>query len=542
MLFNSLTFIVFFAVVVALYWSIRSWNARKNLLVTASYIFYGAWNPPFAALLFSTTAMDFWLGRQIATAKNLSSHRAWLIGSVCMNLSMLGFFKYGNFLLENFQWLIARIGIIYHPPHLDILLPVGISFYTFHSLSYTLDIYRGVLQPTRSLRDFVLAVSFFPQLVAGPIVRAGDFLPQLVRPPHLRLGQFLWGLLLMTLGLFEKIVVADTLLSGSADRIFGYGGPLIALDSWIGVLAFAGQIFFDFAGYSTCAIGAALCLGFHLKDNFRFPYAAIGFSDFWRRWHISLSTFLRDYVYIPLGGNRVGWTRAAINLVIVMFLGGLWHGAAWTFVVWGLLHGFYLVIEHASRALIGERAWTDPFAVKLLLGLVTYGAVCLAWVFFRASDFTIATRMLRGMFGGHPHGDAILATREMLQIGIVTFFMMLAHWSLRETNIETAVTRLPRWIVTTAWALMACAIILTQGSSNAFIYFQFSAHPSAAAFVLPPTDGSRERPRRSTARVRAPDHANSLARHHCYCCVGRYRRCVCLGILLPFDWLRTHSG
>ena len=473
MLFNSLTFVVFFVIVVAAYWSIGSWNVRKNLLVVASYVFYGAWNPPFAALLFSTTAMDFWLGRRIAKAKGQRPRRAWLVGSVCMNLSMLGFFKYGNFLLQNFQWLLARIGIIYQPPHLDILLPVGISFYTFHSLSYTLDIYRGVLKPTKSLRDFILAVSFFPQLVAGPIVRAGDFLPQLVRPPGLRIGQFLWGLLLMTLGLFEKIVLADTMLAGSADRIFGYAGPLVALDSWLGVIAFAGQIFFDFAGYSTCAIGAALCLGFHLKDNFRFPYAAIGFSDFWRRWHISLSTFLRDYLYIPLGGNRVRWTRAAINLVIVMFLGGLWHGAAWTFVVWGLLHGSYLVIEHASRALIGERAWTENFAVKLLLGLVTYGAVCLAWVFFRASDFTIATRMLRGMFGGHPHGDAILATREMLQIGIVTFFMMLAHWSLRETNIETAVTRLPRWIVTTAWALMACAIILTQGSSNAFIYFQF---------------------------------------------------------------------
>src|SRR5213083_181014 len=473
MLFNSLTFVAFFAIVVIAYWSMRSWNARKNLLVVASYIFYGAWNPPFAVLLFSTTAMDFWLGRQIARAKGRHSRRVWLVGSVGMNLSMLGFFKYGNFLLQNFQWLVGRIGIIYQPPHLDILLPVGISFYTFHSLSYTLDIYRGVLQPTRSLRDFVLAVSFFPQLVAGPIVRAGDFLPQLVRPQPLRSGQFLWGLLLMTLGLFEKVVLADTMLSGSADRIFTYAGPLIALDSWLGVMAFAGQIFFDFAGYSTCAIGAALCLGFHLKDNFRFPYAAIGFSDFWRRWHISLSTFLRDYLYIPLGGNRVAWTRAAINLVIVMFLGGLWHGAAWTFVVWGLLHGFYLVIEHASRALIGERAWTANFAVKLLLGLITYGAVCLAWVFFRASDFTIATRMLGGMFGGHPHGDAILATREILQIGIVTFFMMLAHWSLRDINVETAVTRLPRWVVTSAWALMACAIILTQGTSNAFIYFQF---------------------------------------------------------------------
>ena len=473
MLFNSLTFVVFSIVVVTAYWSIRSWNARKNLLVVASYIFYGAWNPPFAALLFSTTAMDFWLGSRIARAKGRHSRRIWLVASVCMNLSMLGFFKYGNFLLQNFQWLLGQIGTIYQPPHLDILLPVGISFYTFHSLSYTLDIYRGVLQPTKSLRDFILAVSFFPQLVAGPIVRAGDFLPQLVTAPGLRMGQFLWGLLLMTLGLFEKIVLADTMLSGSADRVFSYAGPLVALDSWLGVMAFAGQIFFDFAGYSICAIGAALCLGFHLKDNFRFPYAAIGFSDFWRRWHISLSTFLRDYLYIPLGGNQVRPVRAAINLVIVMFLGGLWHGAAWTFVVWGLLHGSYLVIERVIRVFFEDARWANNFATKFLAGLATYTAVCIAWVFFRASDFTIATRMLRGMFGGHAHGDAILSTREMMQIGIVTVCMILVHWSLRESNIETAVTRLPRWIVTTAWALMACAIILTQGSSNAFIYFQF---------------------------------------------------------------------
>src|SRR6266446_6712368 len=473
MLFNSLTFVVFFAVVVTAYWTIRSWNARKNLLVVASYIFYGAWNPPFAALLFSTTAMDFWLGSRIAKAKGRRSRRMWLVASVCMNLSMLGFFKYGNFLLQNFQWLLAHIGIIYQPPHLDILLPVGISFYTFHSLSYTLDIYRGVLQPTKSLRDFILAVSFFPQLVAGPIVRAGDFLPQLVTPPGLRMGQFLWGLLLMTLGLFEKIVLADTMLSGSADRVFSYAGPLVALDSWLGVMAFAGQIFFDFAGYSICAIGAALCLGFHLKDNFRFPYAAIGFSDFWRRWHISLSTFLRDYLYIPLGGNQVRPFRAALNLVIVMFLGGLWHGAAWTFVVWGLLHGSYLVIERICRILFENKAWANNVATRLSAGLATYTAVSIAWVFFRASDFTIASRMLRGMFVGHAHGDAILTTREMWQIGIVTFFMILVHWSLRESNIETAVTRLPRWAVTAAWALMACAIVLTQGNSNAFIYFQF---------------------------------------------------------------------
>src|SRR5438045_2103737 len=472
MRFNSLTFVAVFVIVLALYWSIGSWTARKNLLVVSSYIFYGAWNPPFAALLFSTTAMDFWLGRQIAKAKD-RSRRAWLVGSVCMNLSMLGFFKYGNFLLENFQWLLARIGIIYHPPHLDILLPVGISFYTFHSLSYTLDIYRGVLQPTRSLRDFVLAVSFFPQLVAGPIVRAGDFLPQLVRPPALRVGQFLWGLALMTLGLFEKIVLADMMLSGSADRVFSYPGPLIALDSWTGVLAFAGPIFFDFAGYSTCAIGAALCLGFHLKDNFRFPYAAIGFSDFWRRWHISLSTFLRDYLYIPLGGNQVRPLHAAANLVIVMFLGGLWHGAAWTFVVWGLLHGSYLVIERVFRVLFEAKRWASTLPVRVLAGFATYAAVCVAWVFFRASDFTIASRMLGGMFGQHPHGDAIFTTRELLQIGSVTLALIAMHWAMRDDTFETAIMRLPHWAITVIGAAMACAVIFTQGNSNAFIYFQF---------------------------------------------------------------------
>src|SRR5213596_690489 len=473
MLFNSLTFVVFFVVVVALYWSMESWTLRKNFLVVASYIFYGAWNPPFAALLFSTTAMDFWLGRQMAKAKGGHSRRGWLVGSVCMNLSMLGFFKYGNFLLQNFQWLLARLGIVYQPPHLDILLPVGISFYTFHSLSYTLDIYRAVLRPTKSLRDFILAVSFFPQLVAGPIVRAGDFLPQLLHPPRLKNGQFLWGLALMTLVLFQKIVLADTMLSGAADRVFTYAGPLVALDSWAGVLAFAGQIFFDFAGYSLCAIGAALTLGFHLKDNFRFPYAVIGFSDFWRRWHISLSTFLRDYLYIPLGGNQVRPFRAALNLVIVMFLGGLWHGAAWTFVVWGFLHGYYLVIERICRLLFEAKRWASALPVRVLVGFATYFAVCVAWVFFRAPDFTIASRMLHGMFGGHAHGDAILTTREMLQIALVTAGMILVHWSLRDSNIETAVMRLPRWITTAAWAVMAYAIILTQGNSNAFIYFQF---------------------------------------------------------------------
>ncbi len=473
MLFNSLTFVVFFALVVGGYWTIRSWEARKNLLLVASYVFYGTWNPPFALLLFATTALDFYLGARIAAATTRRTRKRWLVASLASNLSMLGFFKYGNFLLENTQALLALVGIQYQPPHLDLFLPIGISFYTFHSLSYTLDVYRGTTAPTRSLRDFTLAVSFFPQLVAGPIVRAADFLPQAAQAPKFDSSRFIWGLLLMTLGLFEKTVLADTMLSSAAEKVFSYGGPLASLDAWAGVLAFSGQIFFDFAGYSTCAIGAALTLGFHLRDNFRFPYAAVGFSDFWRRWHISLSTFLRDYLYIPLGGNRAGAIRAAVNLMIVMFIGGLWHGAAWTFVVWGVLHGLCLVIERVLRWAFRDAAWTRWIGVQVLLGLATYAVVCLSWVFFRATDFQSASQLVLSMIGSLPTGDAILPTRELLQVGLVTFGLVLAHWLLRHTTLEAVVTRMPRWLLTGVWTVMISGIILNQGNGSAFIYFQF---------------------------------------------------------------------
>ena len=467
MLFNSLTFVVFYVVVTTLYWSLRGWELRKNLLVVASYIFYGAWNPPFAALLFTTTAMDFWLGRQISKAQHRRSRKRWLVASVCMNLSMLGFFKYGNFLLQNFQWLLARIGIIYQPPHLDILLPVGISFYTFHSLSYTLDIYRDVLKPTRSLRDFILAVSFFPQLVAGPIVRAGDFLPQLVHPPRLKTNQFLWGLALMTLGLFEKIVLADTLLSGSADRVFGYAGPLVALDSWAGVLAFAGQIFCDFAGYSLTAIGAALTLGFHLKDNFRFPYAAIGFSDFWRRWHISLSTFLRDYLYIPLGGNQVKPLWAAANLVIVMFLGGLWHGAAWTFVIFGVLHGLGLIVQHEWKHL------TRKIHV-FLPGWIATAIVCyfciITLIFFRSGELWRAGPALKSMILFTGSGPQHLGAWKLLLFAALGFI----HWlNYRGTFSNWWRGGSDPLFGFAYGGAVAVILVFIPSSYTPFIYFQF---------------------------------------------------------------------
>ena len=277
----------------------------------------------------------------------------------------------------------------------------------------------------------------------------------------------------MSLGMFQKVVLADTLLAPVADSVFGNPGPVLTLDAWMGVFAFSGQIFFDFSGYSTCAIGAALCLGFHLKDNFLFPFAAVGFSDFWKRWHISLSTFLRDYLYFPLGGNRVSATRAAVNLVIVMFLGGLWHGAAWTFVVWGLIHGVCLVIEHVLRTLTKGATWKETLPVKLFLCLVTYLVVCIAWVFFRAPNFPAAALILGAMAGKIPVGEAILSGREILQVSLVIFGLWLVQWRLRDTSLEAALTRQPAWLIGAVWTLMLGAIILTQGSGNAFIYFQF---------------------------------------------------------------------
>jgi alginate O-acetyltransferase complex protein AlgI len=473
MLFNSLTFVVFFSVVLASYWSMRSWGGRKNLLLVASYAFYAAWNPPFVLLLLISSLIDFYAGKQLHIEERQSRRHLWLALSLLVNLGFLGFFKYGNFLMENFQVMMGFIGVDYQPPKLNVILPVGISFYTFQTLSYTFDIYKRKMAPTDSLRDFALYVSFFPQLVAGPIVRAIDFLPQCVSSPKPQLNRIYWGLFLMTLGLFQKAVLADTLVAGTAETIFGAAGPVATLDAWIGVLAFSCQIFFDFAGYSTTAIGAALCLGFSLPDNFRSPYAAVGLSDFWRRWHISLSTWLRDYLYFSIGGSRTGIPRTLVNLLIVMFLGGLWHGAAWTFVAWGVLHGIYLVIEHVLLIVIPGGKWTQSFPIRFAISLVTYVAVCLAWVFFRASDFETALRLLSAMGGLLSVGDALLTTREILQVSILTTVLISAHWLLRETSIETVAAKTPIPIIVSAWAAMIFILILNQGSGNAFIYFQF---------------------------------------------------------------------
>ena len=465
---------VFFVVVLGLYRLIPGWGARKNLLLVASYVFYGSWNPPFALLLLLSTVVDWNVAERMDAQTDQAKRRWWLLLSLMMNLSLLGFFKYGDFLFANTNALLKACGIDYQAPHMGILLPVGISFYTFHTLSYTIDVYRRELKAVASLRDFALFVSFFPQLVAGPIVRARDFLPQLVQAPVPVAGRLGWGLFLMTLGLFQKMVIADTLLAPVADTVYGHAFPLHALDAWAGTVAFAMQILCDFGGYTLCAIGADLCFGFHILDNFRFPYAAIGFSDFWRRWHISLSSWLRDYLYIPLGGNRGGSLRTCANIMVVMLLGGLWHGAAWTFVVWGGLHGLFLLIERGVRALVGGSAWAATRWAAVLAWAATFTGVCITWVFFRAASFADAMKNLAsmaGVFGAE--GDQVLGTRELLQVGLVSAMIIGIHARLRNSSIETEVARWPSWLVTLTWAAMAAAILLARGDGNAFIYFQF---------------------------------------------------------------------
>ncbi len=371
MVFNSLTFLIFILIVLILHHLPLRWTTKKFNLLIASYLFYAAWNPPFVILLWISTIVDWFAAKRLGRTENIAARRGLLLVSLGVNLGLLGFFKYANFVLDNFILFMDTLGVAYRPPPLDIVLPVGISFYTFQTLSYTIEVYRGKAQPWNSFLDFALFVTFFPQLVAGPIVRAVQFLPQCIGPRKATANQLGWGLSLLTVGLFEKVILADTLMGPVADKVYSAADKAGFIDAWVGTLAFSAQIFFDFAGYSTCAIGVALCLGFVLPYNFRFPYAAIGLSDFWRRWHISLSSWLRDYLYIPLGGNRCGVTRTQVSLMLTMLLGGLWHGASWRFLVWGGLHGLYLIVERIIRRHWGQSPWAGRWYVRVLLVLFT---------------------------------------------------------------------------------------------------------------------------------------------------------------------------
>ena len=472
MIFNSLTFIVFFAIVLALHNAPFSWQQKKINLMVASYLFYAAWNPPFVILLWVSTVVDWWAAQWMVRSKRQSTRRTWMIISVVVNLGMLGFFKYGDFLLQNFVAFADSFGVTYVPPEWDIVLPVGISFYTFATLSYTLDIYLRRSKPAKSFLDYALFVTFFPHLVAGPIMRPTELVPQFAEPRRATLHQIYFGLGLIILGLFQKVVLADGFLGPVVEKVYdARAGVPTMLDAWVATLAFSGQIFCDFAGYSTTAIGVALCLGFAMPDNFRFPYAAVGFSDFWRRWHITLSSWLRDYLYIPLGGNRYGPVRTYTALMGTMLLGGLWHGAAWTFVVWGGLHGLYLTVERWLRSRFSD--WRPGPAAIVALGLLTYLLVNITWVFFRAKDFTVASTMLTSMAGAAANPVPMIALLPLVFAMVIVAAIVGTHWAMRDKTLEIAIERTPAWLVGGLLGVMAVAVVAEQGKGSAFIYFQF---------------------------------------------------------------------
>jgi len=472
LLFNSLTFLVFFLIILIMYNFPLEWKIRKSNLLIASYFFYGVWNPPFVLLLWLSTIVDWFVAKKIYQAKQRYIAKLLLLMSLAINIGVLSFFKYGIFFLDIFSSFMDTFGLSFQPPTWDIILPVGISFYTFQSLSYTFDIYYKKQKPCNSFLDFALFVTFFPQLVAGPIVKARQLIPQFTTPKFSTLKNLYWGTIFMTLGLFQKIILADMLLGPTANIVFSHPESISRMEAWLGVLAFSGQILSDFAGYTTTAIGIALCLGFKLPKNFNYPYAAIGFSDFWRRWHISLSSWLKEYLYFPLGGNRKNQVRTLINLMLTMLIGGLWHGANWTFVIWGALHGFYLIMEKILLFATPEEIRKIK-SLRIATGILTFILVLIAWVFFRSPDITSAITLIDSMFGANSQAVPILNSMN-IAFTIVTMILMLAfHSYMRNRELIVIISNAPIWLISIIWSLLIAIIIFSQGSNDAFIYFQF---------------------------------------------------------------------
>ena len=478
--FDTFSFILFFTVVLLLERLTPLGQVRKSLLLLLSWLFYAGWNPYFLPLLIITGSADWWLASQLQYGK-AQHKRFWLLLSLLSNLSVLGFFKYRFFIAENLDALFATqlLAGLQAPGHIQWALPVGISFYTFQSMSYCIDAYRGKLPSDRvSWLDFSLYVGFFPQLVAGPIVRFNDFYPQLQAQKRADARALQTGFVLLLIGLFLKIVGADSIFGPVSDQAFAASAPSTG-QAWLAAIAFSGQIFCDFAGYSTCAIGAARCLGFGLPENFAAPYSALGWSDFWRRWHISLSSWLRDYLYIPLGGNRFGALRTYVALSLTMLIGGLWHGAAWTFVLWGGMHGLFLVLERALRPIVAAgmlRVPTLQIPAVILGWAFTLFGVIIAWVFFRATSASQAFNYCHAMLSlGSTSliaGWQTLAPAE--KMAWLSFLVLIVcHLLQRRFRMQERFIEAPLWLLIPACAVLLSAIVLSPGNARAFIYFQF---------------------------------------------------------------------
>src|ERR1022692_4190849 len=462
MLFDTPIFFLFLCVVVLCYWCLGFRNQNRFLLV-ASYFFYGWWDWRFLCLMIASTTIDYFIAIKIADTKDPRVRRSLLVLSLIINFSILGFFKYFNFFADSAIASLSALGIHVSMPLLRIILPPGISFYTFQEVAYIVDVYNERLPPSRSFVDYGLFITLFPHLIAGPIQRPSHLLPQVQNPRRWDSAKAFDGMLLILEGLFRKCVIADNcaLIANAA-----FGGsfrqpslPVLLL----GTYAFAWQIYGDFSGYSSIARGCAQLMGFHFMVNFRQPYLADSIQDFWRRWHISLSTWLRDYLYIPLGGNRYGERKTYRNLMLTMLLGGLWHGANWTFVIWGAIHGAWLSVERAFWPKGEQPAWYNRF--------LTLGVVGLTWIFFRAKSVGAAFAMLRSMV--HFHWEHQYGP-ELLFLAAVSAAMVLVDYRLESHDEEYVFEKARLAIPIGAGVVMVVLMVIFAASeTNAFIYFQF---------------------------------------------------------------------
>ena len=475
--FTSIQFVLFLPLVVFLYYMTPP-ARRWIVLLGASYLFYMAWKPAYLVLIGVSTLVDYVAGRRMEASKAPAARRFWLSASLVANLGLLFSFKYLDFALQSLQAALQTVGLAVTAPHFDLLLPVGISFYTFQTLSYTIDVYRGHRPAERHLGYFALFVSFFPQLVAGPIERSSRLLPQLRSAYALRADNITAGLRLIAWGFFKKLAIADR-LALLVDPIYSSPGSHGGLALTLATVAFAFQIFCDFSAYSDIAVGSARMLGIRLMKNFDQPYLATSFSDFWKRWHISLSQWFRDYVYIPLGGSRGNHTSR--NLMIVFMVSGLWHGANWTFVIWGALHGLYLIAERKLSPLFARAPSLGFVGQVAKVGLV-FALVCFAWIFFRASSVTQAWTIIAGLTSGWGLETSTLTDGSLAYFGLRPYdlFVLAAgvvvaevvHWLSRQhPDWWRSRSEMTHWIAYQGLGL--ATLLLGVTGDRSFIYFQF---------------------------------------------------------------------
>ena len=476
MLFNSWQYVFFFLVVLVIYFSlIHKW--RIHFLLIASYIFYSVWSWKFALLMFGVSVLNFFCGKKIFYAATKKGKQKWFAIALMFSLLPLFYFKYANFFIDSFSNLANFFNVHANKYTLNVILPVGISFFTFQALSYSIDIYRNRVGVETSLVRFTTYVAFFPQLVAGPIERSTNLLQQFYEEHEFDIKRFVEGAKLFIWGLFKKIVIADR-LSVYSDAVFNnpeaHSGPTLILAT----VFFTFQIYCDFSGYSDMAIGSARMLGFRLMQNFNLPYLSISIGEFWKRWHISLSTWFSDYVYIPLGGNRVSISRWVFNISVVFLLSGLWHGANWTFVIWGALHAFYYFIEFIGKkilVLIGAEDVMKKGYYKFFKIIIVFILVCFAWIFFRANSvsdaFLISTKIIS--FSGQlwTGGSSVTTVLSVLLILFLIGVQILQFNN--KVSIYFSKTQLPSFVEWLSYAFLLITIALFGMSSNAFIYFQF---------------------------------------------------------------------